>query len=133
MTRIATVELETNSGLLRESLSSLHSLFSTTRQILRSYGPQVSRPKNPGNLSLGDIAISVLNDVLRPFLSKWHPLLLHHEKTKAIDITPIDHERQWEMYSEFHQVFLGNNLILREYADLLAKVSGITSITNYDV
>ncbi len=47
-----------------------------THQLLRSYGPAVTRPKNGGQLSFGYIAINLLNYVLRPVLTKWHPMLL---------------------------------------------------------
>jgi hypothetical protein len=39
VTRISIVELQPEQGLLREALSSLYSLFGTTREILRKYGP----------------------------------------------------------------------------------------------
>ena len=42
VTRISVAELKSDAGLLRDTLSSLHSLFDTTRDILRNYGPSVS-------------------------------------------------------------------------------------------
>lgn len=72
VTRVAIEPLQLNHGLLRESLSSLYSLFPTTRQILRQAGPGVGASRH----SVGGIAIAVLNKGLRPFLAKWHPLLL---------------------------------------------------------
>jgi hypothetical protein len=47
VTRIATVPLEPGAGLQREALTSLYSLFPTTRDILRRYGPGVAQAKRP--------------------------------------------------------------------------------------
>src|SRR5512135_26700 len=65
VTRAATVELKPGEGLLREALSSLHQVFGETREILRKYGPGVAKPKGQGKLSLGLIAVTVLNSALR--------------------------------------------------------------------
>jgi hypothetical protein len=56
---------------MREAMNSLYSLFGSTREILRKAGPTVGASHD----SVGGIAIAVLNKGLRPFLSKWHPLL----------------------------------------------------------
>ncbi len=45
ITRISTVELGPEEGLLREALTSLYSLFATTRTILREHGPSVAQPQ----------------------------------------------------------------------------------------
>ncbi|WP_370135611.1 hypothetical protein [Streptacidiphilus sp. EB103A] len=41
VTRVSVVPLGTDEGLLREALSSLYSLFGTTREVLRRHGPEV--------------------------------------------------------------------------------------------
>jgi hypothetical protein len=124
-TRVSLIDLHQDDGLLRESLSSIHSLFGTTRQILRNYGPTIARPKGNNALSLGYIALTILNLVLRPFLSKWHPLLLDHEASKPTDISSIDHEKEWEYYSDFRIALQANQKTLYDYANLLAEAAGI--------
>ena len=124
-TRISVIDITPNSGLLRESLSSLHSLFAITRQVLRTYGPAIARPKRNNVLSLGYIALTILNLVLRPFLSKWHPLLADYEADKPTHISPIDHEKQWEHYWEFFTALKATQIILYEYANLLAEAAGV--------
>ena len=42
VTRISVVELKKSEGILREALNSLYSLFPTTRQVLRKYGPSIA-------------------------------------------------------------------------------------------
>lgn len=125
ITRISIIDLSPEVGLLRESLSSLHSLFDTTRQILRENGPSIARPKGKDVLSLGYIAITILNLVLRPFLSKWHPLLLDHEASKQSNISSLDHEQIWEHYTEFRQSLRNIQYVLLEYANLLAEAAKV--------
>jgi hypothetical protein len=60
VTRIAVVKLHPEEGLLREALSSLYSVFGSTRQILREHGPEVAKPKGGGDLSFGYLSVTVL-------------------------------------------------------------------------
>ena len=46
--------------------------------------------------SVGGIAIAALNNGLRPFLSKWHPLLLEGEEQKSNGVSPQAHEKAWD-------------------------------------
>jgi hypothetical protein len=121
-TRVAIQPLGEDEGLLREALSSLYSLFATTREILRKYGPEVGASKN----STGGIAIGVLNGGLRPFLGKWHPLLQTWERSNAAGTTsPQEHERAWEksgaLREELHE--LRNQLEI--YAAVLAQIASV--------
>jgi hypothetical protein len=81
-TRIAIQTLDTHEGLLREALNSLYSLFGVTREILRDAGPAVAH----GPESFGPVAIKILNEGLRPFTSKWHPLLKDYEEKRPSDV-----------------------------------------------
>jgi len=70
LTRISVVPLAQREGLLREALMSLYSLFDTTRQILRTHGPDIAEPKRDGEYSLGFLAVAMLNFTLRPLLAR---------------------------------------------------------------
>lgn len=128
ITRISVVELKPDEGLLREALSSLYTLFATTRNILCKYGPSIARPKGEDNLSFGYLAVAILNVVLRPVLAKWHPLLLDYESTKKSPVPPLEHEKQWEKYEELRQVLNDVRSVLIEYANLLAQVAKVPSL-----
>jgi hypothetical protein len=80
--------LADNEGLLREALNSLYSLFGTTREILKEAGPDVGASHD----SVGGIAIAVLNNGLRPVLSKWHPLLQTWESQRPPHLSAKVHE-----------------------------------------
>ena len=121
-TRIATVPLDEETGILREALTSLYNVFNITRQILREAGPDIAK----GPKSLGTIAIDVLNKGLRPFLVKWHPSLKAYEEKRPTNLTTVDHERAWEsaeaLRKELEQV--RQQMVI--YVDALAKIAGIT-------
>ena len=54
-------------GVDAAAMSSLHALFGVTRGVLKQYGP--------GAHNFARVAIAVLNQVLRPFLTRWHARL----------------------------------------------------------
>ena len=111
-------------GSLREALDSIYSLFDTTRGILRRYGPAVARPKWRRKLSFGYLAVSMLNLVLRPFLTEWHPKLRNWER----DNPNLD-ENEWEERSHFLSALSEMSGQLRQYADLFAKVADVPELT----
>lgn len=68
LTRIATQPLDAEHGDEKTALDSVYSLFSVTRQVLKT---------NTRNCTeFTKIAIVVLNQVIRPFTAKWHRLSL---------------------------------------------------------
>ncbi len=128
VTRISVQELGPEEGFLREALTSLYSLFGTTRQILRDHGPEVAQLSKRSELSFGTIAVRVLNEALRPFLATWHPALSYHETARPENVSPIDHERAWEKAPELRAELNELRGTLRGYADLLGKVAGVPSL-----
>jgi hypothetical protein len=121
VTRISVAELRDGEGVLREALTSLYSLFGTTREILRRHGPTIARGKNKGQLSFGYIAVAVLNGALRPLLATWHPLLASYESTKPAGIAVADHEAAWHRSGELRVELNRVRLVLFDYATLLAE------------
>lgn len=128
VTRISVAQLQPEEGLLREALSSLYTVFDTTRGILRKYGPSVARPKGGGDVSFGHLAVKILNQVLRPVLAKWHPLVLHYEGVREPSVSPVEHERRWERNEELRQVLNEVRSRLIEYANVLAQVAEVPSL-----
>jgi hypothetical protein len=128
LTRIATQPFSTSDGLLREALNSLYALFPETRRILKLYGPGIAVAQNKGDISFADIALSVLNNVLRPLLSEWHPRLEAHESQRPLSISPIDHERAWTHYDQLRSDTETARLQLVQLSALLAKAAGIEPV-----
>jgi hypothetical protein len=121
VTRIAVQSLAVDQGTIREALDSLYSLFSSTREILKEAGPNVGA----SYASVGGIAIAVLNNGLRPFLSKWHPLLQDWEINRTSNLGPKEHEKKW-----VNELQLRNELSallenLEKYSNALAEIAGV--------
>jgi hypothetical protein len=120
-TRVTVQPLGSDEGLMREALSSFYVLFGATREILRQAGPEVAQGPN----SFGPVAIEVLNKGLRPFLAKWHPLLLAHEQKRPPDVSARDHEHAWEQAAEFRKELAKVQEQMLIYAEALGEIAGV--------
>jgi hypothetical protein len=128
LTRISVVPLGPNEGLLREALASLYSLFASTRQILRHYGPDVAEPKPHGQYSFGFLAVTMLNYGLRPMLARWHPALEDWEAVRPADRSRGEHERAWEQASDLRADLDTTRDVLTQYARLMADACGVPDL-----
>jgi len=128
ITRITVVNLGDDKGTIRESLNSLYSLFQTTRGILREYGPDIAKS---GTISLGYIAVSALNGSIRPFLSKWHPLLEEYEESKPAGKSSVTYEKEWEYANEVRKELKKLREQMQKYADQLAIICKVDALHNY--
>jgi TIR domain-containing protein len=96
--RVGVQRLDEDTGLLREALSSLYKLFEFTRDTLRRYGPGVAGAGADGRRArqtLYELADELLNQVLRPFLTRWHPRLSAYEAIRPAGADPRAHEESW--------------------------------------
>ncbi|MCY4414711.1 MAG: hypothetical protein OXE87_00130 [Chloroflexi bacterium] len=110
-------------GSAREAMTSMHSLFETGRGILKVSGPSVARPKGKERLSLGYLTVSMLNLVLRPFLTKWHPRLVVWER-QGTGMGEYD----WPDRREFLQSLSQVRVQLGLYASLFAEVAEVPEL-----
>lgn len=127
ITRVSTVPLQ--QGILRESLTSFYSLFGTSREILRKYGPDVAEPKPDGQYNLGFLTVALLNFALRPILSYWHPELSAWEATRSPDTSAVDHERAWPREPELRTQLEETRLVTMQYAAILGVACGVPDLT----
>ncbi|WAL70684.1 TIR domain-containing protein [Kitasatospora sp. YST-16] len=96
--RIGVQRLDPDTGSLREALTSLHSLFPFTRSTLRQYNIGLGETSSGGTaLGVPALADRLLNGVLRPFLSRWHPALAAHEAARPPDVPALHHEQRWSL------------------------------------
>jgi hypothetical protein len=70
LTRITTQRLRIEEGDEQTALDSIHSIFGTTREILKRYGSSC--------IEFTKISVVILNQIIRPFTAKWHKK--SHEK-----------------------------------------------------
>ena len=115
-TRVTAYPLEPGAGSVKETLESLHSLFATTREVLREAGPGEDG-NNPE--ALGPLAIRILNEGVRPFLASWHTELRRTEPgTHAGELAPDRRDAFDAALGELRKQ-------LEQYVDALALIAGI--------
>lgn len=109
LTRCATRMLSENEGDNREVLDSLYKLFDITREILKKY------KRNCENFS--KIAICVLNQHIRPFVSEWH----------RYDLEGKPDTNGW---GNFREELTKLQLTLKGYTAMLADMAGVEDFSN---
>jgi len=129
VTRVSVVPLHPQDGLLREALTSFYSLFETTRDILKRHGPTVATPRPDGEYNLGQLAVLLLNQGVRPLLATWHPALASWEQMRPADVSITAHEDRWPDADRLRREMAKTRELLRTYADLLAAAAGVSSLT----
>ncbi len=67
--------------------------------------------------------IAVLNNGLRPFFAKWHPLLQTWEAQRPPHLSPKEHERKWSEEPKLRDELELLTKDLEQYAHVLATFS----------
>lgn len=116
-TRISTQRLAHDEGLIREAMNSLYSLFTVTRETLKTSRPSVPVP---GGQTVEHFAVTMLNRELRPFLSKWHPRLKEFET--AMPAVP---ESEWPHNAECRAELAEVQADIYRYALGFALLAGV--------
>jgi hypothetical protein len=110
LTRTATQPLAAGSGNEKIALESVHSLFRITREILRAKGRKC--------FQFTKIAVIVLNQIVRPFTTKWHTL----SEAGAFS----DQAKR----AEFRTDLAALQQDLRIYSRLLAEIANVEDLTH---
>jgi hypothetical protein len=128
ITRVTVVPLDPVAGSLREALSSLYSIFATTREILRKHGPGIAENKPSGQYNFAYLAVTILHSGLRPLLTRWHPALADWEAGRPHDRSTVDHERAWAEALLLHAELETTRQALVDYTTALATACGIPNL-----
>jgi hypothetical protein len=113
LTRITTQPLPREHGDEDRALKSVHDLFELTREIIKRYGRDC--------IEFTKIAVVVLNQVVRPFTTKWHRLSLEGESG--------DPAKRGEFREELDHI----QEQLRKYTKMLADMAGVEDLTTLEV
>lgn len=124
VTRIGVQELAPGTGSLREALTSLKSLIDFTRATLHTYSIGLERGSADGTPTVQTLAYGLINDVIRPFTSTWHPRLAAYEARCPSDTAPLDHEAAWPEADTMRAELTALQGPLRSIADSLGGISG---------
>ncbi|MGC5284812.1 hypothetical protein [Micromonospora sp. DT231] len=120
VTRVSTQPLTEGTGVVRETLNSLYSLFQSVRQTLVEAGPTAGVG---GTQTVEHLAIGMLNAQMRPFLAKWHPQLLQWER-----VNPDVPESQWPGNAQCRAELEAMRLGLLDYVRGLGQLAGVRNI-----
>ena len=112
LTRITTQPLPQESGDEAAALESVYSIFQATRGVLREHGR--------GSIQFSKVAVPVLNQVVRPFTTKWH-------RESEVGAFGDDGKRQ-----KFRQELAKLQEDLRNYNALLAHIADVEDLTAID-
>lgn len=113
LTRVTTQKLDLKEGDEYAALSSVHQLFPLTRDILRENGRHC--------LEFTKIAVIVLNQIIRPFTAKWHPVA----KRNGFDDSP-------ELCSDFRVDLDQLQQKLTIYSQMLSEMAGVEDLTDLE-
>ncbi len=86
-----------------------------------------------GNLSLAVVAIRVLNEVFRPVLSRWDPILSDYEDRRATDApgaTAVEWERSWARAGQRRAELNTMRSSVCAYIDTLSRIAGASAIAD---
>jgi hypothetical protein len=112
LTRITAQMLPEEYGDEEGVLESIHSLFKTTRDVLKANGPAC--------VQVTKIAVVVLNQKIRPFTSKWHK----HALKGGFRYSTQD--------KEFRTELAELQIELKNYTKMLADMAGVEDLAEMD-
>jgi hypothetical protein len=123
LTRVSTQPLGTEDGSLREALTSIYSLFNATRELLKNMPP--SKPASRVTVEM--LAVRMLNQEIRPFLSKWHVRLKKFEATRGLGIE----ESEWSQNEECRKDLEALRSRLMSYAKAFGELASVANLSEF--
>ncbi|WP_069174082.1 hypothetical protein [Streptomyces griseus] len=120
VTRVSTQPLASDQGVVREALTSMYGLFATTRETLKASRPSAAIP---GGQTVEYLAITMLNQALRPFLSQWHPRLQEFERGR-----PDSQESDWPENAACRAALREVQREIHDYAVGFARLAGVREV-----
>jgi hypothetical protein len=113
LTRVSTQYLAPEHGDEKSALDSVHSIFNSTREILKRQGS--------GCTEFAKVAIVVLNQVIRPFTAKWHRRSLAGAFTDQMACL------------EFREDLSHLQDKLRRFSRILASIADVEDLTDLEM
>ena len=113
LTRVATQRLTPAQGQELAALSSIYQLFPLTRDIIKKNGRHC--------INFAKIAVVVLNQLVRPFTTKWHGTLEAGAQ--------LPEEKAMEFRVELARL----QTDMRKYVRLLADMAGVEDLSEIEV
>ena len=112
LTRITTQPLASGTGDEAAALQSVYAVVGATREILREHGRK--------SIQFSKVAVPVLNQIIRPFTSKWH--------RRSLAGALQNEQERVEFRTELEVL----QVDLRNYNRLLAEIAGVEDLTDLE-
>lgn len=112
LTRITTQSLDDDYGDEETALRSVYSIFSLTREVIKSNGRHC--------IEFTKIAIIILNQIVRPFTAKWHRLSLEGAFSDK------------EQCDIFRKELKALQEKINTYTRMLADMAGVEDLTDFE-
>ncbi len=119
-TRVAVQPLADGHGIIREALSSFYALFTTVRQLLVEAHPST---RTSGKPTIEHLAIAMLNNEMRPFLSEWHARLSDWERAN-----PGRSEAEWPEKQQCRTELEALRLRMLIYVAGFGELAGVPNV-----
>lgn len=114
--------------LFIESLDSLYKFFQEARQIMRKF--PVGRIAIENKNHLGVLISRCMDNVLRPFLEKWHVDYRHWwEHISNPRLSPFERQKEYPQLNDFKKEWCDLRLIMRALQKELIKVYSLVDVT----
>jgi hypothetical protein len=124
--RIATRPLEPGTGVLREAMTSLHTLVGELRTTLREAWPDYSPT---GRTTSAASVVMFVIDQIRGYLTRWHAALLDWEATPHDGVDFLTHEYAWPRNEECRNALAAMQLAITPKNRRLAAIAGGLDLT----
>lgn len=127
-TRKIGLPIDLNHDVISEVYDSWHSFFSVTRELIKDI--PVNKVKNKSTEKIVSLSIDVLNEGLRPHLTKWQARFRHWynkelEKSGG-DIDPQDIQSKYPKFSELKaDLLIVNNQLIKYREKMRELVLGL--------
>lgn len=124
ITRKVAIKIDPSKDVIIEVYNSWYALFSQTRELISNIPANLIKSQE-STRSLIEIATKVLNEGLRPHLTKWHSEFRNwHDvhKNQLQTKTPQEYQREFPEYQALVEDMLKVNADMIRYAEELKKL-----------
>jgi hypothetical protein len=126
-TRKIGLEIDLGNDVIKEIYDSWYEFFSVTRELIKSI-PVSKIRKDKSTKELVNLSIDVLNEGIRPHLTKWQARFRRWysseiDKADNCLLSPQDCQKKFPEYQELTKDLMAVNKRLIEYRNLLGKLA----------
>ena len=122
-TRKIGLPIDPDDDVIAEIYDSWYSFFGVTREMIKDI--PVSKVRSDSTSKIVDLSVEVLNEGLRPHLTKWQARFRHwyeHQTEDVADIDPQAMQKKFPLYDELMEDLLAVNGKLTAYRNKMNEL-----------